>query len=77
MYNITLICTRHDELGKCNSNELHQIIEHVNSDIIFKEISPTFFDKYYIEKIRNNLESETITENELKSYDLKNINCST
>jgi hypothetical protein len=48
MYSITLVCTRHEELGKCHSNELHQIIETINLDVIFEEIPPSFFDKYYI-----------------------------
>jgi hypothetical protein len=45
MYNITLICSRHDELGKWNSNELYQILEKVNPDIIFEEIPSS---RYYI-----------------------------
>ncbi len=60
MYNITLVCTRHDELGKCNSNELYKIIESINPEVIFEEIPPSFFDRYYISKSRNNLETDTI-----------------
>ncbi|TDD77199.1 hypothetical protein [Flavobacterium caseinilyticum] len=60
MYNITLVCTRHDELGKCNSNELYQIIELINPEVIFEEIPPTFFDEYYLDKRRANLETDTI-----------------
>jgi hypothetical protein len=60
MYNITLVCTRHDELGKCNSNELYKIIERISPELIFEEIPPSYFDKYYINKNRNNLESDTI-----------------
>ena len=48
MYNITLICTMHKEIGKCNSNELYNIIEKENPEIIFEEfdISRTD-DEYY------------------------------
>lgn len=60
MYNITLICTRHDSLGKCNSNKLYQIIEHINPNVIFEEIPPTLFEEYYLDKSRSNLETDTI-----------------
>lgn len=60
MYNISLVCTRHAEAGKCNSDELYKIFEHINPEVIFEEIPPTFFDKYYLEKSRRNLESDTI-----------------
>ena len=60
MCTISLICTRHDELGKCNSNELFLIVEHINPEVIFEEIPPSFFDKYYFEKSMSNLESYTI-----------------
>lgn len=60
MYNITLVCTRHNILGKCNSNELHQIIETINPEVVFEEIPPSFFDKYYIHRSHSNLETDTI-----------------
>lgn len=72
MYNITLIFTRHDEVGHCNSNELYKIIESINPEIIFEEMPPSFFDKYYISKIRNNLETDTINRY-LQSNTVKNI----
>lgn len=37
MYNITLISTEHRENGKCNSDELHKIIESLNPEVIFEE----------------------------------------
>jgi hypothetical protein len=61
MYNITLICTRHSEIGKCNINELYKIIERIKPDLIFEEIPPSFFDKYYITKTLSNLETDTIS----------------
>ncbi len=60
MHNITLVSTRHDTLGRCNSGELYQIIERINPQVIFEEIPPTLFDDYYLKKSRSNLESDTI-----------------
>lgn len=60
MFNITLVSTRHDNLGECNSNELYQIIERINPKVIFEEISPTLFDEYYLDNSRSNLETDTI-----------------
>lgn len=60
MYDITLISTRHDEVGNCNSNKLYKIIESVNPEVIFEEIPPSYFDRYYISRTRRNLETDTI-----------------
>lgn len=60
MHNITLISTRHDSLGNCNSLELYKIIERIKPEVIFEEMPPTFFDQYYLLKSRANLESEAI-----------------
>ncbi|MCL2155007.1 MAG: hypothetical protein FWH53_05020 [Leptospirales bacterium] len=49
MYNITLICTNHGELGKCNSDELYEIIESISPDVIFEELSQDLFDRFYKE----------------------------
>jgi len=49
MYNITLVCTRHKELGKCNSDELYKIIQSMRPDVIFEEMSPDLFDRVYKE----------------------------
>ncbi|TMI63352.1 MAG: hypothetical protein E6H07_11225 [Bacteroidetes bacterium] len=70
MYNITLICTRHEELGKCNSSELYKIIESINPEIIFEEIPPSYFEKYYITKSHKNLESDVINKY-LEVYNVK------
>ncbi len=72
MYKITLICTRHRKLGKCNSNELYKIIEQINPDIIFEEIPPRFFDEFYIEKRRSNLESEAVSKYK-ETYTIQHI----
>ena len=60
MYNITLIGTRHEAAGKCNSDELYKIIERINPELIFEEIPPSLFAEYYTNKTRTNLETDTI-----------------
>ena len=47
MHNITLIATVHSENGKCNSDELYKIIESINPEVIFEELSNDLFDKFY------------------------------
>ena len=47
MYNIALIGTQHLESGKCNSDELYKIIESINPDVIFEELSSNLFDIIY------------------------------
>ena len=47
MYNITLIGTHHREFGKCNSEELYKIIETINPDVIFDELSSDLFNIIY------------------------------
>ena len=47
MYNITLISTFHDELGKCNTDELHKIIESISPDVIFEELNLDLFHRFY------------------------------
>ena len=49
MYNITLVCTHHSDFGKCNSDELYNIIELVRPDVIFEELNHDLFDKFYKE----------------------------
>jgi hypothetical protein len=52
MYNITLICTRHDEKGLCNVNELYKIFEAVNPEVIFEELTTSQFNEYYKDSIK-------------------------
>lgn len=47
MYSITLIGTHHSEIGKCNSDELYRIIESISPDVIFEELSPEVFNRFY------------------------------
>ncbi len=51
MQNISLICTHHSEIGKCNSDELYNIIDSINPNIIFEELPNSLFDKVYNENI--------------------------
>lgn len=59
MHNITLICTKHSEIGKCNSNELLNLIEKNNPTVIFEELSPITYKECY-EHGRETLESTAI-----------------
>src|SRR5690349_7112925 len=60
MYNITLICTRHKEIGKCNSFELEKLMESIQPDIIFEELSQSNFDKSYREGFLKTVETDAI-----------------
>lgn len=57
---ITLIGTVHEENGVCNLPALYQILERAQPEVIFLEIPPSFFDQYYKDKNRENLESNTV-----------------
>lgn len=72
MHNITLIGTRHEESGRCTSNKLYKIFEAINPDVIFEEVPPSYFDKYYVTKIRRNLESDTVLKY-LEGHDIQHI----
>jgi len=60
MYNITLICTRHESVGNCNSEELEKIIRNIYPEIIFEELSETNFDKAYNPQTLYTLETSAI-----------------
>ena len=60
MHNITLIGTYHIEKGACNVDELYKIVDAIKPDVIFEEIPPSFFDRFYIKKTDSRLESDTI-----------------
>jgi hypothetical protein len=57
---ITVICTRHQEIGNCNSYELYKIFESLRPDLIFEEIPPSYFDKYYTDMELKSLETTAI-----------------
>lgn len=47
MHNITLVSTIHSEIGQCNSDELHKILEDINPEVIFDELPIHFSEMYY------------------------------
>ena len=69
---ITLISTRHENLGICNSDELYRIIENIKPEVIFEEMPPSNFDLYYNSKTRSNLESDTINKY-IQNYKIKHV----
>jgi pheromone shutdown protein TraB len=75
MYNITLIGTNHSEFGKCNSNELYNIIAAINPEVIFEELSPILFNFIYNSN-SNNLTPDVVTEIKCVKKYLKNHNIS-
>ena len=72
MYNITLIGTRHREDDFCTSNELYKIFEVISPDVIFEEMPPSYFDKYYVTKVRKNLESDAVLKY-LENHNIQHI----
>ena len=72
MSNVILVCTQHGENGRCTSYELCRILERIKPQIIFEEIPPSFFDEYYKEKRRSNLETDAISMYS-ESHDVKHI----
>jgi len=88
MYNITIIFSMHLKIGKCNSEELYNIIEKINPEIIFEEfdISRTE-DEYYknghykyqkecsveTTAIMNYLENHQVIHIPVDTYELSNI----
>lgn len=49
MYNITLISTRHDDIGECNSFALWQILEDLRPQVIFLELPSSLLNQSYID----------------------------
>jgi hypothetical protein len=46
MHHITFISTIHKEIGKCNPEELHKIIEIISPDVIFLEAIEETYSQY-------------------------------
>ena len=57
---ITLIGTRHCDIGNCNSQTLYEILTMLNPEVIFEEMPLKDFDNYYLYKTRSKLESIAI-----------------
>jgi pheromone shutdown protein TraB len=60
MYNIVIICTQHKQSGNCNSIELHKIVERLQPDVIFEELSDELFDESYRKQKLWTLETDAI-----------------
>lgn len=69
---VTLINTRHKNLGQCNSSVLYRLLEQIRPSVIFEEKPPSWFDAYYLQKTRTSLETEAIIPY-IASYDAQNI----
>lgn len=75
MHNITLVCTFHSEIGKCNAEELYKIIEQIKPDVIFEELTPNLYDILYIKNMLADsapLEIKCIREYK-QQHNIKNI----
>lgn len=46
MHTVTLISTVHEEIGKCNADELCEIIEKINPEVIFLEALDDTYSEY-------------------------------
>lgn len=73
MHDITLNCTVHNEGGRCNPEELCEVIKQIKPDIIFEELSYSNFDEFYHRQTqRHTLETDAIKKY-LSDYDIKHI----
>lgn len=72
MYNLTILFTHHSEVGKCCVEELHTIIESINPDVIFEELTKDLFDRIYRE---DHCTAESLEIKSIKKYLLRhNVN---
>ncbi len=46
MHNIIFVSTMHNEIGNCNAEELHKIIERLNPEVIFLEAVDETYSPY-------------------------------
>lgn len=47
MKSITLVCTVHKENGAASASNLYKILEKIQPEVIFLEVTPDDFDNYY------------------------------
>lgn len=71
MHNITLISTVHHPVGECNPGALYKILQAIKPDVIFEEIPPSYFSRYYLERSKSTLETNAIS---MYMEDFKAIN---
>jgi hypothetical protein len=60
MNSIILIATGHKENGNCSSDELYKIIEYLNPDLIFEELSTYYSSLIYEGRLNDSLETASI-----------------
>ena len=72
MYDITLVCTQHKESGNCNALTLYNIIEGIEPEVIFEELSLSHFHESYEQNKLITLETTAVKEY-LKSHTIKHI----
>jgi hypothetical protein len=60
MNSVYPIFTVHEEEGRANIFELHEILAHIRPTVIFLEVPPAAFDDYYRNCSRHNLESKAV-----------------
>lgn len=72
MFKVTLICTVHSEIGKCNSGELYKIIEKFKPEVIFEELSLTAYNQCYGIQNRITVETSAI-KNYLQNHKIEHI----
>ena len=76
MYNIKLLSSFHKIHGKCNSDELYKIIEEIQPEIIFEELSFDIFHLVYSDgHIPNTIEAITI-KRYLQKHSIKRMSSS-
>lgn len=60
MRRITLVCTAHHEVGKCNQHELVKILFTIAPEVIFEEIRPSDFESFYADPSKCTMEVRAI-----------------
>ncbi|MDV3837643.1 hypothetical protein CMU32_12255 [Elizabethkingia anophelis] len=68
MQTVTLIFTRHEAWGNCNSEELYEIIESIHPEVIFEELSKAAYVRIYEEKGLVTVESNAVKKYLEKNY---------
>jgi hypothetical protein len=58
MHKITLVCSGHRESGRCNSEELLNLLRAIQPDVVFEEMRPSDFDLLYS---KGSVEAHAIT----------------
>jgi len=50
----------HDAVGECSSNALYKILVDIRPDVIFVEMPPSLFSKYYLGESNSKLETNAV-----------------